>query len=178
MMVVAAVDDTNMIMLRSSEGDVFEVSKEVAMESQTIKNMIEYNCTVTEIPLPNVSTIILSKVIEYCNKHVNARHQLSRANGVDNAVEPVDEATKDVEAELKTFDSMFIHIDHSTLYNIMLAANYLHIQGLLDLTCEPVADMIKGKTPEEVRKIFNIKNDYTLEEDEDTRRENKWAFES
>ncbi|KAG8050411.1 hypothetical protein GUJ93_ZPchr0009g1405 [Zizania palustris] len=152
MMVVAAVDDTNMIMLRSSEGDVFEVSKEVAMESQTIKNMIEYNCTVTEIPLPNVSTIILSK--------------------------PVDEATKDVEAELKTFDSMFIHIDHSTLYNIMLAANYLHIQGLLDLTCEPVADMIKGKTPEEVRKIFNIKNDYTLEEDEDTRRENKWAFES
>ncbi|WOL00442.1 SKP1-like protein 1B [Canna indica] len=57
------------------------------------------------------------------------------------------------------------------------AANYLNIKGLLDLTCQTVADMIKGKTPEEIRKTFNIKNDYTPEEEEEVRRENQWAFE-
>ncbi|KAK0575304.1 hypothetical protein LWI29_037009 [Acer saccharum] len=52
----------------------------------------------------------------------------------------------------------------------------LHM-SLLDLTCQTVADMIKGKTPEEIRKTFNIKNDFTPEEEEEVRRENQWAFE-
>lgn len=57
------------------------------------------------------------------------------------------------------------------------AANYLNIKTLLDLTCMTVANMIKGKTPEEIRKTFNIKNDFTPEEEEEVRRENQWAFE-
>lgn len=60
---------------------------------------------------------------------------------------------------------------------IFQAANYLNIKSLLDLTCQTVADMIKGKTPEEIRKTFNIKNDFTPEEEEEVRRENQWAFE-
>ncbi|CAK9875583.1 unnamed protein product [Sphagnum jensenii] len=57
------------------------------------------------------------------------------------------------------------------------AANYLRIKNLVDLTCQTVADMIKGKTPEELKKTFNIKNDFTPEEEEEVRRENPWAFE-
>ena len=45
------------------------------------------------------------------------------------------------------------------------------------LCCQTVADIIKGKTPEEIRAYFNIKNDFTPEEEEEVRRENQWAFE-
>jgi len=44
------------------------------------------------------------------------------------------------------------------------------------VTCQAAADMIKGKTPDEIRKIFNIKNDFTPEEEEEIRRDNQWAF--
>lgn len=44
-----------------------------------------------------------------------------------------------------------------TCPHMLQAANYLNIKGLLDLTCSTVAQMIKGKTPEEIRKTFNIK---------------------
>lgn len=56
------------------------------------------------------------------------------------------------------------------------AANYLNIKGLFDLTCQTVAGMIKGKTPEEIRQTFNINNDFTPEEEEEVRKENQWAF--
>jgi S-phase kinase-associated protein 1 len=40
-----------------------------------------------------------------------------------------------------------------------------------------VADKLKGRTIDEIRKTFSIVNDYTKEEEEEVRRENSWAFE-
>ena len=68
-------------------------------------------------------------------------------------------------------------VDDETLFNLILAANYLDIKPLLDLTCKTVADEIKGKTPEEIRIRFNIKNDFTPEEEEEVKRENAWCEE-
>ncbi|CAL9072307.1 unnamed protein product [Musa textilis] len=154
------------ITLRSSDGEVFEVDVAVAMESQTIKHMIEDDCAENGIPLPNVNAKILAKIIEYCRKHVDAAASKSS-----------DDASKAADDELKTWDAEFVKVDQATLFDLILAANYLNIKGLLDLTCQTVADMIKGKTPEEIRKTFNIKNDFTPEEEDAVRRENQWAFE-
>ncbi|MQL41347.1 hypothetical protein EI012_25910 [Escherichia coli] len=152
---------TKKITLKSSDGEAFEVDEAVAIESQTIKHMIEDDCADSGIPLPNVTSKILAKVIEYCKKHVEA------ANPDD----------KISDEDLKAWDADFVKVDQATLFDLILAANYLNIKSLLDLTCQTVADMIKGKTPEEIRKTFNIKNDFTPEEEEEVRRENQWAFE-
>ncbi|GAU31543.1 hypothetical protein TSUD_333190 [Trifolium subterraneum] len=68
-------------------------------------------------------------------------------------------------------------IDSATLFELVRAANYLNIKNLLNLTCNTVAEMIKGKTAEEIRNTFNIKNDFSAEEEEEIRKENEWAFE-
>ncbi|GMH17852.1 hypothetical protein Nepgr_019693 [Nepenthes gracilis] len=149
------------VTLKSSDGEIFEVDEVVALESQTIKHMIEDDCADSAIPLPNVTGKILSKVIEYCKKHVESLKSEERA----------------ADEDIKTWDADFVKVDQNTLFDLILAANYLNIKNLLDLTCQTVADMIKGKTPEEIRKTFNIKNDFTPEEEEEVRRENQWAFE-
>ncbi|KAJ8772533.1 hypothetical protein K2173_027710 [Erythroxylum novogranatense] len=157
------MSNTRKIILRSSDGETFEVDEAVALESQTIKHMIEDDCADNGIPLPNVTSKILSKVIEYCKKHVETPKSDDRMSSVDD--------------EFKAWDAEFVKVDQATLFDLILAANYLNIKSLLDLTCQTVADMIKGKTPEEIRKTFNIKNDFTPEEEEEVRRENQWAFE-
>ncbi|KAK3424936.1 hypothetical protein EUGRSUZ_F01672 [Eucalyptus grandis] len=138
------------IVLESSDKESFEVEVAVALECQTIKHMIEDDCAGDGIPLPNVSSKILSKIIEFCRKHVDADRE--RAGSASPAA---------ADDELKAWDAEFIKVDQATLFDLILN----------------VADMIKGKTPEEIRKSFNIKNDFTAEEEEEVRRENQWAFE-
>ncbi|KAL3144157.1 SKP1-like protein 1A [Trebouxia sp. C0010 RCD-2024] len=152
------------VKLRSSDQQMFEVEEDVAFQSLTVKNMSEDTGLDAPIPLPNVSSKILAKVIEYCKYHVDAEQK-------------ADDKPSKTEEEIKTWDLDFVKVDQSTLFELILAANYLNIKSLLDLTCLTVANMIKGKTPEEIRKTFNIVNDFTPEEEEEVRKENQWAFE-
>ncbi|GLT91972.1 hypothetical protein SLE2022_098320 [Rubroshorea leprosula] len=179
------------ITLKSSDDETFEVDKAVALMLQTIKPLIlqtikplteddwvdnqalmsltikpviEDDCAYKGIPLLNVTSKILSKVIEYCKKHVEAPKSDDRATTVE-------------DDELKAWDADFVKVDQATLFDLILAANYLNIKSLLDLTCETVADMIKGRTPAEIRKTFSVSNSFTPEEEEEVRRENQWAFE-
>ena len=64
------------------------------------------------------------------------------------------------------WDATFVEVDQETLFELILAANYMDLKPLLDLTCAKVASMLKGKTPEQIRKQFNIANDFTPEEEE------------
>uniref|UniRef100_R7W748 SKP1-like protein 1A n=1 Tax=Aegilops tauschii TaxID=37682 RepID=R7W748_AEGTA len=186
---VAAVTPEKKLTLRSSDGEEFVVEETVAMESQTIKHMVEDDCANNIIPLPNVKAEIIAMVIKYCKQHV----QKHRA-------EATDSTAKASERDLKTFDKDFIDVEQRILFDLILgrfpsnpprrapssrlsiemvsktAANYLDIKGLLDLTCQKVADMIKGMTPEEIRKTFIIKNDLTKEEVDELRMKNQWAF--
>uniref|UniRef100_A0A0E0N8G1 SKP1-like protein n=1 Tax=Oryza rufipogon TaxID=4529 RepID=A0A0E0N8G1_ORYRU len=153
-MAAAAEGEKKMITLKSSDGEEFEVEA-VGMESQTIRHMIEDKCADNGIPLPNVNSKILSKVIEYCNKHVHAS---------------ADDSTSS--ADLKNWtptSSRSTRPPSSTS-----SCSDLQSLWLKSIT---VADMIKGKTPEEIRKTFNIKKDLAPEEEEEIRRENQWAFE-
>ena len=73
---------------------------------------------------------------------------------------------------------MYINIrNNNNVVVIIKAANYLDIKPLLDLTCKTVANMIKNKSPEEIRSTFNIQNDFTPEEEEQVRKENEWCEE-
>ncbi|CAL5378034.1 unnamed protein product [Camellia sinensis] len=163
---------SNIIELKSSDGETFEVEEAVAIESQTIKCMIEDGFADTSIPLPNVTGKILAMVIECCRRHVDS-------STFDDKI---------AEDELKNFDTEFVKVDHGTFFDLILiqisaddlllvAANYLNVKSLLDLTCQTVADKIKGKTPEEIYKTFNITSVFTPEEEELVRREYAWAFE-
>ncbi|WRX13010.1 SKP1 component [Theobroma cacao] len=70
--------------------------------------------------------------------------------------------------ELKNWESKFVDIDKDSLYELLLAADYLNIDSLLDRVIKQVADMIKAsRSVEEVRQTFGIKSDFTPEEEEE-----------
>ena len=78
-------------------------------------------------------------------------------------------------APVDEWDKNFLKVDQEMLYEIILAANYLNIRPLLDSGCKIVAEMIRGKSPEELRRTFNIVNDFSPEEEAAIKRENEWT---
>jgi len=135
------------------------------MMSNTIKAIIsfdepdDFDDTVLQnpIPLPEVDDNILKLIIKYCEYYYNNTNS---------------------KEENENFDLNFIEIDDKILFDLILAANYLEINSLLDFTCKTVADYIKKcTTPQEIRHRFNIQNDFTPEEEEVICKENAWCTE-
>jgi len=154
------------IKLLSSDQATITVEKSVAERSILIKNMLEDVGEVTEaIPIPNVNENVLKKVIEWCEHN----------KGDPPAQADDDSDSRKKSSDIDEWDQKFMQVDQEMLFEIILAANYLDIKPLLDVGCKTVANMIKGKSPEEIRKTFNIQNDFTPDEEEQIRRENEWA---
>jgi len=157
------------VKLKSSDGVEMTVDRDVAQRSILIKNMVDdlgdETGTGEAIPIPNVNEAVLKKVIEWCTHH--------RSDPAPTTDDDSDSRKKTT--DIDEWDQKFMQVDQEMLFEIILAANYLDIKALLDVGCKTVANMIKGKSPEEIRKTFNIQNDFTPEEEDQIRRENEWA---
>lgn len=149
------------------ENEKLDVDLEVIQKSTVLKNMIEDTGKDGEIVIPNMHAHILRKVIEYCEHYRNSnprdiKKPLVSKNLMENGVEEWDAAFIDIEK-----------VDE--LIDLIVAANFLDIEGLLNLGCAKIATLVKGKNVEEIRELFGIENDFTPEEEARIREENKWA---
>ncbi|GAW81588.1 suppressor of kinetochore protein 1 [Plasmodium gonderi] len=154
------------IKLVSFEGDEFIVDKNTASMSTVILNILEVMTPEEDtIPLPNIKTPILKKIIEYMEYHIN--------NPADEIPKPL--ITSNLQDVVSSWDFDFVNTDKETLYELIEASNYLDIKPLLDLTCGKIASMMKDKTTEEIRAEFDIVNDFTREEEKQIREENRWC---
>ena len=154
------------IKLKSSDGESFDVDVDIAKQSVTIRTMLEdlgmdlENDSTEAVPLPNVTGNILNLVIEWAKhyKEVSTKSQSEKY-------------------EITDWDKKFFHVDKDTMYHLILAANYLEIKDLMDVGCQMIADSIKGKSPEQLREMFNIECDFTEEELKQVQKENEWCDE-
>ncbi|KAI5680915.1 hypothetical protein M9H77_02142 [Catharanthus roseus] len=125
----------------------------------TIEHLIKDKLTRTShVVIPNISSNILAKIIEYCKRVV------TQPPWGENDV------------ELKTFVLELVNDDNQTLFGLLVATDYLDIKGFLSLGCENVLDMIKRKNSENIRRLFNITPEVSPEEEERMRSTNPWAF--
>ncbi|CAH8308318.1 unnamed protein product [Eruca vesicaria subsp. sativa] len=152
--------------LKSSDDVSFEVEEAVVRQCKVLLPMVE-DCAGRVCPIMNVTGKILEKVVEYCKKHVVV------VDGGDSS-----SSSSDDDYVLKKWDAEFItKMDLSTVYDLITAANYMDIKGLLDLTCQRVADEIAAcKDHKEIREKFGIESDFTAEEEADLLKENAWVL--
>jgi S-phase kinase-associated protein 1 len=153
-----------MITLKSSDNQLFEVKKTVVMACGTIKDLIgdigSPDGSVKDVvPLNNVEGKPLQKILEYCEHY----------NGAPPAVD------ENMSVEISGWEETFIALSQPDLFAVILGANYLGVTPLLHLGCKKVAHMLKNKTKEEIKTLFNITRDFTPEEELAARKDPAWV---
>ena len=156
------------VKLTTMDGETVEVDKEIACKSILVKGIVDDSGIDDEIPLHSVKKAILDKIIVYCtyiNEHTPPEiDKPLRSNNLSDVV--------------NQWYADFVNLEQEVLFELILAANFMDIKSLLELTTAKVASLIKGKTIPETRKFFNIENDFTPEEEAQIMDENRWAEES
>ncbi|EGT36437.1 hypothetical protein CAEBREN_19551 [Caenorhabditis brenneri] len=143
--------------IAGSDGVEFKVSELAIQQSETLNRLVTtmgYTAEDVEkkdaIPIENIDGATLKLVFEWCEHH--------KGEAI-----PEDDDSVPKNVVIPEFDAKLMEIDDDRLFNLICAANYLNIKQLLNVSCKKVANMAKGKSPEELRIIFEIPTD---EEDE------------
>ena len=154
--------------LMTKDGEVLTVDVAVANNSVLIKGLIEDSGVDEDIPIAQVTKVIMEKVLVFM-EHMRDNHppEIEKPLSSTDLTQVVDQWHAD-----------YVNVDQEMLFEIVMAANFLDIKPLLELSCAKVASLIKGKSVQEIRQFFNIENDFSPEEEAQVMEENRWAEES
>ena len=148
------MDADKKIILVSSDGEKVEISSKAVQRSVLVKGIIEDYPDDPEVPLNNVKSNILKKIKEYLEHYENSEPKEIRL--------PLPK--KNFKNIVDTWDYNFINLPNETIFEIMLAANFMDIKPLLDLTCAKIASEITGKNSQQIRDLFKMGKDCDIDE--------------
>lgn len=159
----------DLVTVSTSDGKIVTLSRDAAAMSKTIEDLVVDLGTLDNIPLHSVNESVMLKVKEYLERKVVYPNPPPTSD-----IDPKERRTDDIEPWDKEFMAA---MNQEMMFDLIMAANYLDIKPLLDLGCKTVANIIRSKTVEEIRITFNLKNEFTPEEEKKVREENEWCDE-
>merc|ERR1711964_369241 len=131
----------------------FSISKKAALMCSLVKNIIEGDKTADEIEIKKVNGPILNLVVEYLKHHDGE---------VPAEIKKPIKSTKMEKIVEDKWDADFINKQTKKVnFQVILATNYMDIKSLLHLGCAKIATLIKGKSPEEIKKILGDEKEGT-----------------
>ena len=127
---------TDKVKLTTMDGETVEVDVEIACKSILVKGIVDDSGIEDEIPLASVKKTILDKIIEYCTYiHNNTAPEIEKPLRSNQLSDVVSE-----------WFANFVNLEQEVLFELILAANFMDIKSLLELSCAKVASLIKGKS--------------------------------
>ena len=159
---------TSYIKLISKENEIFFIDKKAAKKSKLLKDCIDDDEDFKELNLINVNSKYLKLIIEFLEHYKDSEPKIPERPLNDRFEKLVDEWTKNFFSKLNLDD----------IFSLILSSNFMNIECLLELSSAYIADTIKGKTPEDIKIMYNINSELTPEEENQIREENQWNLDN
>jgi S-phase kinase-associated protein 1 len=158
-----------LIVLQSCESrpTQFRINRRAARLSKVLSGLADDAPPEEEvvIPLPNVSDRVLALVVQYLTHHAE-RPPLPLPKPLSSDVsEHVSDWDKNYIRKLvDDFGDTGVEKYKNTI-EVMLVADHLGIESLVDLACAVLASVMKDKEPQEIRDEFDVEEDFSADEE-------------
>eukprot|EP01006_Ploeotia_vitrea_P061143 TRINITY_DN77336_c0_g1_i1.p1 TRINITY_DN77336_c0_g1~~TRINITY_DN77336_c0_g1_i1.p1 ORF type:complete len:186 (-),score=29.48 TRINITY_DN77336_c0_g1_i1:87-644(-) len=152
------------VILKTSEDKEFVLSRDALKLSKILSDILDDSPTEEEtvIPVNNVDAATLQCVAPYLEHYAT-----STPPTIDKPLRaPLQELLNDWDKDY-VYKTLFRDGDekqHEPLFKTLLAGNFLGVEPLRDLCCATIANMLRGKTPEQIKEVFGVTEDFTPEE--------------
>ncbi|KAG8808605.1 hypothetical protein FRC17_003870, partial [Serendipita sp. 399] len=120
-----------------------------------------------DVQIPEASADVYLKIEEWCKHHLDGPPQTPKV-----VTSVKDGSSFDIDPWNQEF---MTSLSQEELFEMMIAAQAWEIQPLLDLAAKTIATMLKGKSAQQIRDLFDIENDFTPEEEAAIKKEHEWT---
>ena len=171
------LNDEIIMQAQTDDGQTFDLDRNFLKHNKTLMNLYvdisgfditEEIDTVLQTPISAVEGYVMDFVVEYTKTHKKCAIPKYDNEHYDSIEMP--------DMDTAVFNSVFEE-SKEKFFKIIKAANYLDNQLLLDNTCKFVANLLRGKSPDEIRSTFSIKNDIPKEKESQIIQINQWVNE-
>jgi S-phase kinase-associated protein 1 len=163
-----ALDDEDMVILRSKDGREYQLSAAAANLSDFVKEAFSDGDGTVEVDVLRVHSDTLGEVVKFLNHYQKeAMNEIPTPLNGNSFLEIVTQVW---------YRNFVADKTRVQIFDMLTAANYMGIKPLLDLSCLKVAFELTGKSAEEIREILNLPI-MTPEQEAEARQEHKWIFE-
>jgi len=176
-------DDEEVFHLIGGDGEKREITKTAAKMIQLVQDMLEGDKLATEFEFTNISGPTLQHIIDYLNHHDGKTPAEISKPIRSKIMSKINVESKEKNVFIEEEDVTFINRigytspsqnenydewikenndgqtqcptnNKNAIFDIILAVNYLNIKSLLHLGCVKIATLIKGESPEEIKRIL------------------------
>lgn len=144
-------EEPKFVQLQTCEGFIHDVETSLVEQMGTVRDMLQLECSDSTdvIPLSKIEWWIMKMVIHWCRLVQDNSARKEASDRTKMFVEFLEEAKGDDEV----------------VFQLLLAANYLNVESLLDAGTQYLADVITTcGSADEIRTRFNLQNDIPSDE--------------
>lgn len=131
------------VTIKTNDEKLYKILRKNLQLSETLVDLMEDVQEIEHIPLLSVDSKTFEKISEYLDYHTKNpdEHEKYKNTGL---------------REISPWDYNFCcQTEHKLLQKVIIAADYLYIQPLIDVIAKYFATLIQGKTIVEVEDMFS-----------------------
>lgn len=148
------------MLVRTGDQCTFAVPDAVVRECGTLASAASLATGDADVvPAPNVSSMNLARLVQFYTKAGELR---------------LSDAGSSVRRAWAA--RFFDHMPRAELFALMEAANYLDAEALLDDSCAYVADLLSGRSADEIREVLMLPRDEADDQVREREAEMAWAL--